>query len=443
MFLTRRAAHFLRSEKGEFMRTNREKRDLKESKSPVVYAHHHSLIQFCVSSCVLVLMLLSLAGCDSLFTKSPTAGDDFETPFDDLSFDLNATFAQGDENFERAFTVEDGLGPIFNNTGCEGCHPGDGRGTADQAFFRFSIGNDLALDIGGAQHQDRSIPGVPVEKVPAGVNTSRRLPPPVFGVGLIESIPVETIVSNEDENDADGDGISGRPNWVTAADFVPPTEVGGGPGQQLGRFSRKAQVSSLVQQVAEAYQQDIGITTTSFLLRILTRRPADSLLGTPFQIRRFRHRLFCRLSSMFDFSSRLSGAILHRRSRRATESYEIGCATCHVPTMRTAKNLITQLSEKEVHLYSDLLLHDMGDELADNRPDGSANGREWRTAPLWGTRLVADFTGGIPFFLHDGRATTLIDAIRPHGGEARKPKEAFLNLSDSDRQAVIAFLESL
>ena len=426
------------------MRTNREKRDLKESKSPVVYAHHHSLIQFCLSSCVLVLMLLSLAGCDSLFTKSPTAGDDFETPFDDLSFDLNATFAQGDENFERAFTVEDGLGPIFNNTGCEGCHPGDGRGTADQAFFRFSIGNDLALDIGGAQHQDRSIPGVPVEKVPAGVNTSRRLPPPVFGVGLIESIPVETIVSNEDENDADGDGISGRPNWVTAADFVPPTEVGGGPGQQLGRFSRKAQVSSLVQQVAEAYQQDIGITNDFIPVENSHPQaggfavgdtvpdpeiPASTVLQTVVYVRLLQPPKRGDITPEVETGDRIFN--------------EIGCATCHVPTMRTAKNLITQLSEKEVHLYSDLLLHDMGDELADNRPDGSANGREWRTAPLWGTRLVADFTGGIPFFLHDGRATTLIDAIRPHGGEARKPKEAFLNLSDSDRQAVIAFLESL
>lgn len=124
-----------------------------------------------------------------------------------------------------------------------------------------SRGDDLAFDIGGQQHQDKSIPEIPVEELPDGVNRSKRLPPPVFGVGLIEAIPVETILSRADEDDADGDGISGRPNWVTAADFVPATEVGGGPGQQLGRFSRKGQVSYLVQQIAEAYQQDMGITS--------------------------------------------------------------------------------------------------------------------------------------------------------------------------------------
>ena len=182
-------------------------------------------------------------------------------PFADLSFDLKATFAQGDENFERVFTVENGLGPIFKNSSCAGCHPGDGRGTAAEAFFRFNRGDDLAFDIGGQQHQDKSIPEIPVEELPDGVNRSKRLPPPVFGVGLIEAIPVETILSRADEDDADGDGISGRPNWVTAADFVPATEVGGGPGQQLGRFSRKGQVSYLVQQIAEAYQQDMGITS--------------------------------------------------------------------------------------------------------------------------------------------------------------------------------------
>jgi CxxC motif-containing protein (DUF1111 family) len=122
---------------------------------------------------------------------------------------------------------------------------------------------------------------------------------------------------------------------------------------------------------------------------------------------------------------------------------QIGCASCHVPTMRTGIHRIPQLSEKDANLYSDLLIHDMGEELADNRPDGSADGREWRTAPLWGTRLVADFTGGVPFYLHDARATTLIDAIRPHGGEAQQSKEAFFKLSEADQQALIAFLESL
>lgn len=122
---------------------------------------------------------------------------------------------------------------------------------------------------------------------------------------------------------------------------------------------------------------------------------------------------------------------------------DIKCASCHIPTMRTGPSAISALNEADVHIYSDLLLHDMGEELADNRPDGLANGREWRTAPLWGTRLVGEFLGGTPFFLHDGRTTTLRAAIRVHGGEAQKTKEAFFNLSETDQQAVIAFINSL
>lgn len=391
-----------------------------------------------------LITLLSVVGCDSLFTKPPPEGDDFETPFEGMTFDLNAMFSRGDENFDRVFTVADGLGPIFNNSSCAGCHPGDGRGTASNVFFRFSNGNDLAIDIGGAQHQDKSIPGVPLEIVPAGVDRSKRLPPPVFGVGLIEAIPVETILSNADENDANGDGISGRPNWVTAADFVPAIEVGGGPGRQLGRFSRKAQVSSLIQQIAEAYQQDMGITNDfipeenphpqagGFAVGDMVPDPEISAGTVQDTV------VYVRL-----LSPPKRGEITPEVQQGETLFKQIGCASCHVPTMRTGTHRIPQLSEKDANLYSDLLIHDMGEELADNRPDGSANGREWRTAPLWGTRLVADFTGGVPFYLHDARATTLIDAIRPHGGEAQQSKEAFFKLSEADQQALIAFLESL
>ena len=111
--------------------------------------------------------------------------------------------------------------------------------------------------------------------------------------------------------------------------------------------------------------------------------------------------------------------------------------------MRTGPNRIKQLNEANAHLYSDLLIHDVGAELADNRPDGSVNGQEWRTALLWGTRLVADFTGGTPFYLHDGRTSDLAEAIRLHGGEAQKSRQAFIGLSDKDRGVLLAFLELL
>ena len=393
---------------------------------------------------LLLIALMGLGGCDSLFTKPPPEGDDFETPFEGLSFDLNRTFALGDEAFEKVFTVEEGLGPIFNNTGCESCHPADGRGTPEQAFFRFSIGEDLAINMGGAQHQDRSIPGVPLEVLPDGVDKSRRLPPPVFGLGFIETVPVETILSYADEADTDGDGISGRPNWVTAPDYVPSTEVGGGPGRQLGRFGRKAQVSSLIQQVSEAYHQDIGITSDFIPVENSHPQaggfavgdtvpdpeiPASTVLEAVVYVRLL--------------SPPKRGEITSQVKEGERIFEEIGCAACHVPTMQTSSHSIEPLNQVNAHIYSDLLLHDMGDELADYRSDGSATGTEWRTAPLWGTRLAADFTGGTPFFLHDGRATTLREAIRPHGGEAQQSKEAFFKLSEADQQALIAFLESL
>ncbi|MCY3743481.1 MAG: thiol oxidoreductase [Candidatus Poribacteria bacterium] len=362
---------------------------------------------------------------------------DFETPFDMLSHDLNATFARGEEAFTTVFTVEEGLGPIFNNTGCISCHPGNGRGTPDLALTRFSIGHDLIPDLGGPQFQNKAIPGAPYEVLPVDVNKSTRLPPPIFGLGLIENIPVETILSYADETDADGDGISGRPNWVTPPDYVPSTEIGSGPGQQFGRFSRKAQVSSLVQQVAEAFQQDIGITNgfipeEHFHEGDTVPDPEIDKLTVMETI------VFLRL-----LSPPPRGEITPKIKSGEALFNKIECASCHVPTMQTGPSPIDALNEVEVHLYSDLLLHDMGEELADNRPDGSATGREWRTPPLWGTRLVAEFLGGTPFFLHDGRATTLEGAIRAHGGEAQNAKEAFFNLSETDQQAVIAFIKSL
>ena len=389
--------------------------------------------------CVICIALMSLGGCDDVIKvmKPLIEGDDFETPYDMLSYDLSGTFVRGEETFTTVFTVAEGLGPIFNNTGCISCHPGNGRGTPDLALIRFSMGHDLIPEMGGPQFQDKAIPGVPYEVLPAGVDTSVRLPPPVFGLGLIENIPVETVLSYADETDANGDGISGRPNWVTPPDYVPSTEIGAGPGQRIGRFSRKAQVSSLVQQVAEAFQQDIGITNS--FLPFEHFHVGDTVPDPEVdQLTVMETIIFLRLLSPPPRSEITPevriGEVLFEK---------IGCASCHVPTMQTGPSPINALNKVDVHIYSDLLLHDMGEVLADNRPDGSATGREWRTAPLWGTRLVADFLGGTAFFLHDGRATTLEGAIRAHGGEAQETKETFFNLPETEQQAIMAFLKSL
>ena len=388
---------------------------------------------------VIPIVLVSLGGCDDVIkaTRPLIVGDDFETPFDMLSSDLDGSFTRGEEAFMRVFTVEEGLGPIFNNTSCVGCHPGNGRGTPDLGLMRFSMGVDLMLDVGGPQFQDRAIPGVPYEVIPAGVDTSVRLPPPVFGMGLIENIPVETILSYADETDGNGDGISGKPNWVVPPDYVPYTEVGGGPGQQVGRFGRKASVSSLVQQVAQAFHQDIGVT--SGFIPIEHSDVGDTVAEPEVdELTVMEIVMFLRL-----LSPPPRGEMTREVESGEVLFEEIGCAACHVPTMQTGPSHIDALNKVNVEIYSDLLLHDMGEALADNRPDGSANGREWRTAPLWGTRLVADFLGGTAFFLHDGRATTLEGAIRAHGGEAQETKEAFFDLPEADQQAIIAFLKSL
>lgn len=393
---------------------------------------------------VCVCGALLLTSCDTIMTDQPTAGDEMDSPLDDLSTELTLMFVAGDENFGRVFTVDEGLGPIFNNTACGSCHSGDGRATPAQALIRFSQGSDLILELGGPQLQDKAIPGVTPETLPPGVQTSKRLPPPVFGVGLIENIPEATILAYADSNDQDNDGISGRPNFIYAAGYVPESEVGGGSGLHVGRFGRKANVSSLIQQVVEAYRQDMGITSDfdpienpnpqTHGVAIGDRVPdpeisAAEVLQTVMYIRLLKPPA--------------RGEVTTQVSRGEQSFLNSDCAKCHVPTMKTGPNAIGPLNEVDAQLYSDLLLHDMGPVLADNRPDGDANGSEWKTAPLWGTRIVRDFLGGNAFFLHDGRATSLDQAIRLHGGEAENAKNAYLNLSEEDRKALIAFLESL
>ena len=394
-------------------------------------------------------VLLLSAGCEQMAMHSvgempiaPVITDDYDNPYSELSPVLQRAFDLGEASFAREFTTEEGLGPIFNNISCLICHPGNGRGTPDVALIRFSMGIDLLESQGGPQFQDKAIAGVPLEVLPDGVDKSTRLPPPVFGMGLIEAIPVETILANADPDDANQDGISGRPNWVESPAFVPDGEVGAGTRRQLGRFGRKASVSSLIQQNAMAYHQDIGIT--SDFIPVENPHPQsgvdwDTIPDAEIPESEVMETvMFLRL-----LAPPPRGETTPEVQRGERQFAAIGCTACHVPTMQTGPSPIHALNEVTAHLYSDLLLHDMGEELADNRPDASANGREWRTAPLWGTRPVADVLGGKPFYLHDGRATTLEAAIRAHGGEAQTAKETFLELAEADRQAIIAFLKSL
>jgi len=388
---------------------------------------------------------LSLAACSDLLTAAPDSGDLLDAPLDGLSSTELGAFIRGDQEFGRRFAPATGLGPIFNDVSCAACHSGDGRGRPDNALSRIgSPENDMNRALGGPQIQDRAIPGAIPEAIPAGVPVSLRLPPPVFGAGLIEAIPEAEILSRADPDDADGDGISGRPNWVTPPSWVPPTEPGGGSAARIGRFGRKAQTTSILQQTVEAYLQDMGITTD-----FLPEENRNPLAGHPHDAADVvpdpevsRSTVFAVVNYLRLLAPPAPGQPNATRERGSALFTEVGCASCHVPVLHTGNAVTPALANRPVALYSDLLLHDMGDALADHRPDADASGREWRTTPLWGLRLIRQFLNGDAFLLHDGRARTIEDAILLHGGEAQRSRDLFGSLNATDRAALVDFVGS-
>ena len=398
-----------------------------------------------VAFAILCTAIVADLACGELFTEPPLDGDVFDAPVPGLTDAEMAAFARGDAEFSRRFAPGTGLGPIFNNTSCFSCHSGDGRGRLDNSLQRIgSADDDFLAHLGGPQIQDKAIQGAELEQLPEGIAVSVRLPPPVFGVGLIEAIPDATILALSDPNDADGDGISGRPNMVTNPDFVPHDEIGGGSGPRVGRFGRKAQVSSLLQQVLEAYLQDIGIT--SDFLPVENRNPLSSVPVEAADLATDPEIPAATVQATTHYIRTLAppapGAMTALREEGRQLFMDIGCGSCHVPTLRTGAHPVRALAGQDVILYSDLLLHDMGDGLADGRPDGDANGREWRTTPLWGLRLMRHFLDGDAFLLHDGRARSVEEAILLHGGEGQGARDAFAALAEAQRAALLDFVES-
>ena len=389
-------------------------------------------------------LLAAVVGCGELMTSAPDSADVLDGPLEGLSPGELAVFAEGDAQFERAFTVRQGLGPVFNNVSCASCHSGDGRGRPENILVRFSRGGDPIVAEGGPQLQDRAIPGAEAERLPQGVETSRRLPPPVFGAGLLEAVPEADLIALEDAADADLDGISGRVHWVSPRPFVPAHEPGGGSAPRVGRFGRKAQVTSLLQQVVEAYHQDMGITTEFLPEENRNPQAGDATQGadrvpepeaTSPEVRAV-------VSYVRMLAPPAPGEDTPRRARGRTLFAQVGCASCHVPTLRAGVSPVPSIAGRDVNAYTDLLLHDMGDELADHRTDGDADGREWRTAPLWGLRVMKDFLNGQAFLLHDARARSVAEAIGYHGGEAAASRSAFDALAAEDREALLDFVES-
>ena len=391
-------------------------------------------------------LALAAAGCDTVFTAAPDAADIMDGPLDGLTLAEQAAFVAGDARFEERFTVRSGLGPIFNNVSCAGCHAGDGRGRPEPQFSNIVLRIDPGSNglHGSATIERRAIPGAEPEREPAGVAVSVRLPPPVFGMGLIEAIPIAEIVKRADPHDADRDGISGRAHWVEAAPWVPSSEPGGGPGAQLGRFTRRARTSTIFEQVVDAYHKDMGITS-EFLPyenpNLAASTPTVSFDGAaePEVETSVIQQVVFYLRAL---APPAPGAMTEERQRGEVLFREIGCAACHTPEMRTGPHAVAALSNRVVRLYSDLLLHDLGDAQGDGVPDKDATGDEWRTAPLWGLRVMRDFLGGSAFLMHDGRARSVEEAIGMHGGEAAGVRSRFDRLSPSERAALLDFVES-
>lgn len=390
----------------------------------------------------------------------------------------------GDVGFEQTFVAAGaarfgGLGPVFNNVSCISCHHNDGKGTPTAGFstssllFRLSLpgldehGGPNAVPGYGLQLQDQALFGVPCEAkvnitysdvpvtypdgstvilrkpaytltdqymaMPANFLLSPRLAPPVFGAGLLENIPEQQILSYVDEKDANGDGITGKANYV----YNPYTKK-----TELGRFGLKANTSSLLVQVATAYQQDMGVT--SYVQGV------ESVFGqSQYDNKADDAELPDSILNAVAFYVKTLAVPARRNTTDAevkagqTLFTQLNCSGCHRPTMQTGVDLtLSQISNQRIHPYTDLLVHDMGDGLADNRPDFLASGREWRTMPLWGIGLF-EKTNGTPYYLHDGRARSIEEAILWHDGEAKKAKTAFMQLSKADRDRLVKFLQSL
>jgi len=403
---------------------------------------------------------LVAGGCDALFSGLPEDDRIFDAPIDGLTGEQLAIFLAGDEAFGKRFTPEEGLGPVFNATSCDDCHPDEGRGEPSFNLRRFGRGdpNDAAAfdylpQLGGPQLQDRAIPGYPPEVLPAQVAVSERGGPIAVGLGLLEAVPAASILALADPDDADGDGISGRPNLVTPPSFMAVPEacdcnscvaVGEGGCLLLARFGRKATAVDLVHQTVVAYRNDMGVTSD-----LITEDLFNPLAGGPGGDHAPDPEVGSSEVANVVFYLRTLRAPLRRDAGDADVQQgealfaEIGCADCHVPTLRTGPSAIAPLNETDAAADTDLLLHDMGPGLADDYPEESATGNEWRTTPLWGIGIVGNVLGGRVFYLHDGRAQTLREAIEWHAGEAERARNAFDALTGGEQDQLLRFLESL
>jgi CxxC motif-containing protein (DUF1111 family) len=397
---------------------------------------------------VIACTIGSIASCKKITPAVPGDDELLDGPVEGLTSSQHLVFLKGDVAFNDAiFTAEKGLGPYFVATSCGSCHAGDGKGHPFTTLTRFgqtdSTGN-LFLDHGGPQLQNRSIPGFNPEQIPAGATHSKFTPPANTGLGFIELVPDADILALADPADIDGDGISGIPNWNKVPSFITPNSNAIiQNGKYICRFGKKGSTYNLFQQTVTAYNQDIGITST-----FLPNNPVNPLDGTlpvpsggPEVTDEDVNAVVFYLQTL---KAPIQRTPMDNEIQQGKNNFiSIGCEKCHRQTLKTGYSPVEALSYKEFHPYTDLLIHDMGSHLDDGYTEGSARTYEWRTPPLWGLGLSHNSQGGQYFLMHDGRAGSFEEAVLLHGGEAENSKIKFQQLSDTDRNALLKFLESL
>lgn len=386
-------------------------------------------------------LLLAIIACNKILPQSPADDEVLDGPLEGLTSQELAQFIRGDVAFnDDIFTAETGLGPVFVATSCGTCHAGDGKGHPFSTLTRFgqtdSTGNKF-LHLGGPQLQSRAIYNYQAEIIPAGATFSKFTPPANTGLGLVDAVPDDRLLALADPNDANGDGISGRPNWITIPAYLAtrPSSITQG-GKYIGRFGKKAAAFDLFHQTVNAYNQDMGIVSTY--------EPYDTYNGQLLDAEVPNKTVI----DVVAYLKMLKAPVQRNSSDAAVIAgknifIQINCGKCHVPEMKSGPSSIAALSEKTFFPYSDFLLHDMGAGLNDGYTEGTAAAAEWRTPPLWGLGLSKNSQGGKYFLLHDGRAKSIEEAIALHGGEAQQSKNSFQQLNQADRERLMKFLESL
>lgn len=395
----------------------------------------------------LILIVLTFSNCELLTPEGPTFDSALDAPIEGLSNDQNRLFVEGAEEFDEVYTRETGLGPIFVAQSCASCHARDNRGHNFTTLTRFgqsdTSGNQF-LDKGAPQLQHNFIAGYQGEKIPELASSSRFIAPIVSGSGLLELVPEEVLILLSDPDDLDHNGISGRINWNFVPTWISPSnQAKTQNGKYICRFGRKAATYNLHQQVAQAFNQDIGITTT-----FLPQNPfnyLDGLQSTPTSDPDITDQS---LNATVFYVQTLQAPFQRTREDKnvlngASIFKKIQCDKCHIEKLMTGYSPINALSFKEFYPYTDLLLHDMGDELNDHYTEGTALPEEWRTTPLWGLGLASNVQGRKLNLLHDGRAKSIEQAIELHGGEGLNSRELFRKLNSSERIDLIKFLNSL